>query len=127
MRDFLVQVASEAQAMAAMPQWTMIDPDSGKTVWKNPTWCGVLPVDAYTSVGAPAVYADDGETVVKPVVPPTKAPGQWFIVSVDREVKIPAKALPAIKAQADRDAGLTLPAGIAGLSTVWAGMTIRTP
>ena len=59
MRDFLVQVASEAQAMAAMPQWTMIDPDSGKTVWKNPTWCGVLPVDAYTSVGAPAVYADE--------------------------------------------------------------------
>ena len=57
-------------------------------------------------------------------MPATKAPGEWFIVSVDRAVTVPAQAQPAIKAQADRDAGLVLPSGIVGLSTVWAGMTV---
>ena len=124
MRDFLVQVPSLAIAMANMPEWTTTD-ENGQTVWKNPTWCGILPVDAYTALGSPAVLGPDGETIITPAVPPIKAPGAWFIVSVDRDVTVPKKAQAAIKAQADRDAGLTLPAGIVGLSTIWAGMRIN--
>lgn len=119
MRDFLVRVASAASAKAAMPQW--VD-DDGE--WKNPTWCGILQVDAYTDLGSPAVYHADGVTVLTPAVPPTLATGKWFIVSVDRDVTVPDKALPAIKAQGEREAGLKLPDGIAGLSTMWAGMTL---
>lgn len=120
MLDFLVQVPSEATAKANMPEW--VDADGN---WRNPTWCGILPVDAYTALGSPAVIGPDGETIIAPAVPPTKAPGAWFIVSVDRDVTVPKKAQAAIKAQADRDVGLTLPAGIVGLSTVWAGMRIN--
>lgn len=119
MMDFLVRVASVAAAKAAMPQW--VDEQGG---WKNPNWCGILPVDAYTAVGSPAVVDADGETILTPAVAPTLATGKWFIVSVDREVTIPAAAMPAIKAQGKREDGLKLPANIAGLSTIWAGMTL---
>ena len=123
MKDILVKVTSVANAMAAMPQWTMLD-EQGVKVWRNPTWCGVLPVDAYSDLGTPAVYDVDGITVLTPAVPPTLATGKWFIVSVDRDVTIPAAAMPAIKAQAERTDGLKLPAGVVGLSTMWAGMRL---
>lgn len=120
MIDYLVKIASVAIAKAAMPQWVNADGS-----WKNPQWCDILPVDAYTALGTPAVYDVDGITVLTPAVAPTLASGKWFIVSVDRQVTVPAAAQPAIQAQADRADGLTLPASIKGLSTVWAGMTVR--
>lgn len=119
MRDFLVRVASVATAKAAMPQWVDAEGE-----WKNPTWCGILPVEAYSDLGSPAVYDVDGVTELTPAVPPTLASGKWFIVSVDREVTIPAAAKGAIKAQGNREDGLTLPDGVVGLSTIWAGMRI---
>ena len=119
MLDILVRVTSVAAAKAAMPQW--VDAQGG---WRNPTWCDILPVDAYTTLGTPPVYAADGTTILVPAVPPTLATGKWFIVSIDRDVTIPAAAQPAVKAQGERTAGLTLPANIVGLSTIWAGMTI---
>ena len=123
MRDILVRVTSVANAMTAMPQWTMLD-EQGIKVWRNPVWCGVLQVDAYSDLGTPAVYDVDGITILTPAVPPTLATGKWFIVSVDRDVTIPAAAMPAIKAQGEREAGLKLPAGVVGLSTMWAGMRL---
>lgn len=119
MKDILVRVASVATAKAAMPQWV-----DAQGEWKNPTWCGILPVDAYSDLGTPAVYDADGITVLTPAVPPTLATGKWFIVSVDREVKIPKAAEGAIKAQGEREDGLKLPAGVVGLSTMWAGMRL---
>ena len=119
MVDYLVRVVSVANAKAAMPQWV-----DAQGEWRNPTWCGVLPVDAYSDLGTPAVYDVDGITVLTPAVPPTLATGKWFIVSVDRDVTIPKAADGAIKAQGEREAGLKLPAGVVGLSTLWAGMSL---
>lgn len=125
MQDFLVRVASVAIAKAAMPQWVNADGS-----WKNPQWCDILPVVAYTDVGTPPVLDNSvfPPTVVTPGVAPTPASGAWFLVSVDRAVTVPAAAQPAIKAQtADRSGAMQLPAGIKGLSTMWAGMLSPIP
>lgn len=122
MRDHLVRVNTPAAAKTALAVWAKKD-ENNLDVFRLPQWCDILSVDAYTALGTPATYAEDG-TVTDPGVPPTLATGRWFIVSLDREVKLPAAAMGAIKADGEREAGLKLPAGVAGLSTIWAGMRL---
>ena len=124
MRDFLISVTSVLQAKTRMAAWATKD-EENKDVFRLPTWCDILPVDAYTDMGTPATYGDDGLKVKDPGTPPTLAPGEWFIVSLDRDVKMPDIAKANIVAEAEREEGLKLPDGIVGLSTAWAGMTIR--
>lgn len=123
MRDFLVKLTNLAVAKTAMASWLKKD-ENNLDVFRLPQWCDILPVDAYSALGTPPTYNPD-MTVATPGTPPTLATGKWFIVSLDRNVTIPAAATAAIKAQAEREDGLTLPAGIVGLSTVWAGMVTR--
>lgn len=123
MIDYLVRVTNLAAAKTAMANWLAKD-DQGADVFRLPQWCDLLPVDAYSSLGTPAAYEADGVTVKTSGTPPTLATGKWFIVSLDRGVKVPAPAQGAIRAQAPREDGLTLPAGVAGLSTIWAGMKV---
>ena len=110
MRDHLVRVNTLAAAKTALVAWAKKD-ENNLDVFRLPQWCDILPVDAYTDMGGPSI-------------PPTLATGKWFIVSLDREVKLPAAAMAAIKADGEREAGLKLPAGVAGLSTIWAGMRL---
>ena len=55
----------------------------------------------------------------------TYAPGFWHIVSIDDSYKLPEVLMPFVKASGKRESGLNLPDGIISLSTVWAGMIIR--
>jgi hypothetical protein len=82
----------------------------------------VLPVIAYTDLGSPG-STDEAGNVLTEGTPPTAADGTWHIVS---DETIPAELAAFVVASGDRDEGLTLPDGIAGLSTIWAGMTVRT-
>lgn len=116
MIDHLVRVTSVTAAKTAMSNWLAKD-ENNADVWRLPVWCDILPVDAYSAL---ATYDADGNQLT----PPTLATGKWFIVSLDRDVKLPDAAKAAIKAQANREDGLTLPAGVVGLSTVWAGMRL---
>jgi hypothetical protein len=83
----------------------------------------VLPVIAYTDLGSPG-STDEAGNVLTEGTPPTAADGVWHIYSDDT---IPAELAPFVVASGDRGAGLRLPAGIAGLSTIWAGMTLLPP
>lgn len=138
MRDHLIRISTIAAAKTAMTEWAFketVTPaerdDEGnetkaavtKDVFRLPTWCDLLPVDAYTDMGTPPTIAEDG-AVKDPGTPPTLAPGKWFIVSLDRDVQLPDAAKAAIRADGEREDGLKLPVGIVGLSTVWAGMTL---
>ena len=82
----------------------------------------VLPVIAYSNLGSPG-STDEAGNVLTEGTPPTAADGTWHIFSDDT---IPAELAAFVVASGDRSAGLPLPAGIAGLSTIWAGMTVRT-
>lgn len=81
----------------------------------------VLPVIAYSSLGSPG-STDEAGNVLTEGTPPTAAGGTWHIFFDDA---IPAELAAFVVAAGDRSAGLTLPAGIAGLSNIWAGMTVR--
>jgi len=122
MIDFLVSFTTVTSLKSRLAAWMTKDEDN-RDAFRLPTWCDALPVDAYTDLGTPAVM--DGEVEKVPAVEPTKAAGRWVIVSLDREVKVPPALGQYIKAQGRREDGLDLPKGIAGLSTVWAGMTVR--
>lgn len=112
MIDYLVKIVSRAAAKAALASWVK----NGS--FQLPQYCDLLPVDAYTAL---ATYDEHGTQLT----PPTLASGQWFIVSLDHAVTLPTAGQAAIQAQADRADGLTLPTGIVGLSTLWAGMRLN--
>jgi hypothetical protein len=80
----------------------------------------VLPVIAYSHLGSPG-STDEAGNVLTEGTPPTAADGTWHIYSDDA---IPAELAAFVVASGDRSVGLTLPAGVVGLSTVWAGMTV---
>jgi hypothetical protein len=80
----------------------------------------VLPVIAYSNLGSPG-STDEAGNVLTEGTPPTAADGTWHIFSDDT---IPAELAAFVVASGDRSTGLRLPAGIAGLSTIWAGMTV---
>lgn len=80
----------------------------------------VLSVIAYSNLGSPG-STDEAGNVLTEGTPPTAADGTWHIFFDDA---IPAELAAFVVAAGDRSAGLTLPAGIAGLSTIWAGMTV---
>lgn len=122
MQDFLVRMPSLALAKAALPAWVK----GGN--FQLPQWCDILPVDAYTDLGSPAVMSNDGlHTLIAAGVPPTLDASKWFIVSLDRAVVIPPAAQAAIQAQSSRDVPMQLPPGIKGLSTIWGGMLAPIP
>lgn len=83
----------------------------------------VLPVIAYTDLGSPG-STDEAGNVLTEGTPPKAADGTWHIYSDDT---IPAELAVFVVASGDRSVGLTLPAGVVGLSTVWAGMTVLSP
>lgn len=80
----------------------------------------VLPVIAYADLGSPG-STDEAGNVLSEGTPPTAAEGAWHIYSDDT---IPDELAPYVVASGEREAGLKLPAGITGLSTIWAGMRI---
>lgn len=80
----------------------------------------VLPVIAYSNLGSPG-STDEAGNVLTEGTPPKAADGTWHIFSDDA---IPAELAAFVVASGDRSAGLKLPAGVAGLSTIWAGMTV---
>jgi hypothetical protein len=83
----------------------------------------VLPCVAYSNLGSPG-STDEAGNVLTEGTPPTAADGVWHIYSDDT---IPAELAAFVVASGDRSVGLTLPAGVAGLSTIWAGMTVLSP
>lgn len=80
----------------------------------------VLVVTAYSNLGSPA-STDEAGNVLTEGTPPTTADGTWHIYSDDT---IPKELAAFVVASGDRSVGLKLPAGVAGLSTIWAGMTV---
>ena len=80
----------------------------------------VLAVMAYSDLGSPG-STDEAGNVLTEGTPPTAADGTWHIFSNDT---IPAELAAFVVASGDRSVGLKLPAGVAGLSTIWAGMTL---
>lgn len=56
---------------------------------------------------------------------PIYAPGNWYIVSIAKQDKLPSELKDFIQASGSRERGLNLPQGIVALSNAWAGMTIR--
>jgi hypothetical protein len=122
MIDYLIHVPDGLAAHAeAAAQWARLE--AGQWVFALPTFCGALKVDAYTDLGSPAETDEVGNTLTQGVAP-TQAAGDWIIVSIGNGNPIPEIVAPFVVASGDRDEGLTLPAGVAGLSTIWAGMTV---
>lgn len=80
----------------------------------------VLPVIAYSDLGSPA-STDEAGNVLAEGTPPKAADGTWHIYS---DETIPKELVAFVVASGDRSVGLKLPAGVAGLSTIWAGMTV---
>lgn len=110
-RDYLIHVANLQDQAAVIAPWIGED---GQPVL--PEGCQVLgfgePLIAYSDLG-------DGDTV-----PPTPAPGRWFIITADDP--LPPDVAAFVVAEASREEGLTLPTGVVGLSTMWAGMKVKT-
>ena len=122
MKDYLCAVPSLDSVASEISAWaTKVD---GVWTFHLPTYCDCLPVDAYTDLGTSPTLDSDGNVLVAGT-PSTKAPGQWFIVSIGNDNEPPADVLAAVQAQADRVDGLTLPQGIVGISPIWAGMTVK--
>lgn len=123
--DYLVHVLDGLEAHADdVAAWaTFVD---GEWQFSLPTYCGALKVDAYTDLGSPAETDEVGNALTQGVAP-TQAPGDWIIVSIGNGNPIPEIVAPFVVASGDRSAGPTLPAGVAGLSTIWAGMSILLP
>jgi hypothetical protein len=122
MRDYLCRVPSLDAVADEIVAWATKG-DDGVWQFHLPTFCDCLPVTAYSDLGTSPTLDDDGN-VVTPGTPPTTAAGQFFIVSVGTGNDPPPEVLAAVVAQADREAGLVLPAGIVGIDPIWAGMRI---
>lgn len=120
--DYLVHVPDGLEAHADdVAAWaTLVD---GEWKFSLPTYCGALKVDAYTDLGSPAETDEVGNTLTQGGAA-TQAPGDWIIVSIGNGNPIPEIVAPFVVASGDRSVGLKLPAGVAGLSTIWAGMTV---
>lgn len=117
MKDHLINFTDEAAASAALVIYA--GPAGG---YRLPEGAGLLPVTAYAGLGRQPVYGAAG--VITPGEAPAIAPGAWFILSIDAG-DVPAELAAHVAAAGDRAEGLDLPAGIAGLSSAWAGMTVR--
>lgn len=118
MRDYICHIADLDVEAATVSRWaTKVEGEWG---FHLPPLCDCLSMQGYTDLGTP------GDADGVGYVPPTLATGDWFIVSIGNGNPIPEVVAPYVVAEADREVGIVLPEGIAGLSTIWAGMIVRT-
>lgn len=121
MRDHLISIPNIPADASSIGNWAeLVDGNWWLTL---PLACTALPVIAYSSLGTPATTDELGE-IVDPGVEPVSSPGWWSIVSLDGQATLPTEFAAHVIAEADREVGLVLPDGVAGLSILWAGMRI---
>lgn len=121
MRDYLISIPNIPADASSIGNWAELVDGNWRLTF--PLACTALPVIAYSSLGTPATTDELGE-IVDPGVEPVSSPGWWAIVSLDGQATLPTEFAAHVIAEADRETGLILPDGVAGLSTLWAGMKL---
>lgn len=114
MYDYLIRLS------VSPDRWTALQDTVQQAL---PAQSSILEVTAYSDLGDIGTLDDEGN-ILDPGVPATVAPGVWFIASLPDDT-LPEALLQFVQAKAERGTVLLLPTGIAGLSTVWAGMQIQ--
>lgn len=117
MRDYLCHIADLAAEAKTVELWA--SNKDGEWVFHLPPLCDALMLEAYTDLGTLGDENGEGGE------PPMLASGHWIIVSIGNGNPIPEVVAPYVVAEGSREDGLTLPVGVAGLSTMWAGMSVR--
>lgn len=116
--DYLLRFASVTSRDARLWDWR-----EGEE-YQMPAFCGGIDVQAFTTLGTPPTYDEQGE-VTDPGTARTPATGRWVLVSLGKGEPLPAALLPYVKAFGAREDGIAMPTGIALVEPLWAGMTVK--
>ena len=121
MRDYLICLPDVPADATSIGDWAGLA--EGDWRFTLPLRSAPLPVIAYEDLGVPATYDGEG-AMLDAGTSPVPAPGWWAIVTLSEGEVMPEQLVDHIAAEGDREAGLALPVGVVGLSTVWAGMRV---
>ena len=121
MRDYLICLPDVPADATSIGDWAELA--EGDWRFTLPLRSAPLPVIAFADLAVPATYDGEG-TMLDAGTAPMPAPGWWAIVTLSDGEAMPGQLAGYVAAEGDREAGLALPGGVVGLSTVWAGMRV---